>query len=71
LFDSDKESGNRIQKKDIYIDGDKLDYEKKYSVAMKYFISLGKDGYDVFTDCPYLIDEEQGKKKKKKKKNRI
>ena len=27
---------------------------------MKYFISLGKDGYETFEKCPYLIEEEQG-----------
>lgn len=37
-----------------------MDYSRKYSCAMKYFLSLGKDGYDVFTKCKYIIDEENG-----------
>lgn len=35
---------HRILKEDILVMGEPIDYERTYSCAMKYFLSLGKDG---------------------------
>ena len=34
-------------------------------MATKYFTAIGKDGYRMFEDCPWLIDDENGKGHKK------
>jgi len=55
-FDSQKPEYNRINKEDIFIKGEPLDYSKTYLMSTKYFISTGKDGYVDFKDCEYVVD---------------
>ena len=33
---------------------------RKYRVGTKPYVSDGKDGYDVFRQCPVLVPEEGG-----------
>ncbi|EGR28575.1 ser thr protein phosphatase family protein, putative [Ichthyophthirius multifiliis] len=57
-FDPRKEPMQRIV--DVWVGNEKIDFVKKYSVALKYFISLGKDGYDILRECKYIVDETNG-----------
>ncbi|KRX08718.1 5'-Nucleotidase, C-terminal [Pseudocohnilembus persalinus] len=59
-FDADLPKGQRIKKQDIYINGEVIDYDRNYKTVVKYFLSLGKDGYDMLENCKYIIDEENG-----------
>jgi 5'-nucleotidase len=59
-FDPSKAPGSRIQKDDIEVDGEPIDYERDYKVSVKHFLALGKDGFDFFKDCEVLVDEENG-----------
>ena len=40
------------------VEGEPLVEDREYSVAMKFFVSQGKDGYDVLADCPYMVREK-------------
>ena len=60
VFDSEKEPFHRILKEDIIVNKDPLDYEKKYRMATKYYVGIGKDDYTMLIDCPYLINEVEG-----------
>lgn len=60
IFDSGKPPLSWINKEDITIKGEPLDYEKYYKISTKFFISQGKDGYTAFKDCEYLVDEHTG-----------
>ena len=42
---------------DIMVEGEPLVEDREYSVAMKFFVSQGKDGYDVLADWTYIIDD--------------
>ncbi len=35
-------------------------HHKKYRLALKSFLREGKDGYDMFKECPVLLDDENG-----------
>lgn len=50
-FDPEKPAGDRILM-DTFVmeDGTPFDLDKSYSVAAKYFLTSGKDGYDDFLD---------------------
>lgn len=45
-FDSSKEKGNRVF--DVKVNGNNIDLNKEYSVAINDFLSQGGDGYDMF-----------------------
>lgn len=48
-FDPELPPGSRIKMSDIHtLNGDKLDPDREYTVAMKMFLAEGKDGYDCF-----------------------
>lgn len=56
-FDGDAEPGNRVQK--VWVNGKKLDPNKKYTVATNDFMKAGGDGYSMFTDAP-IVSEAGG-----------
>ncbi|EGR28866.1 ser thr protein phosphatase family protein, putative [Ichthyophthirius multifiliis] len=49
-FDPKKQPFQRINSNDIWVGNQLLDLNKQYKVALKWFISQGKDGYDMFQD---------------------
>jgi 5'-nucleotidase len=51
---------SRILPGSALVGGIALDLKRKYSVATKTYISEGKDGYEVFSQCPVLVPEEGG-----------
>lgn len=59
-FDPNKPPHHRIDKTDIKIKGEPLDYNKEYIVSVKNFIARGKDGYTPFKGCEALVDPDQG-----------
>lgn len=59
-FDPAKEPGSRIVPGSVILDsGEPIDLKTKYTLALKYFLMAGKDGYDCFTDpsIEQLIDD--------------
>ena len=59
-FDSAKPPYQWINKEDIFIKGEPIDYSRTYLMSTKYFISTGKDGYVDFKDCEYVVDQHNG-----------
>ncbi|KAL4509211.1 hypothetical protein ABPG72_018142 [Tetrahymena utriculariae] len=59
-FDGRKPPGERVLKDEVYIGENPIDLNKKYSAATKQFVSLGKDGYDMFQGRPYILAFENG-----------
>lgn len=45
---------------EIKIQGEPIDDEREYKVAMKNYISGGGDGFTMFKDCKYLVDPTHG-----------
>ena len=45
---------------EVFIQGKPLDLNHHYSVAMKFYISNGGDGFSMWKDCPYIIDVTRG-----------
>ena len=58
VYDSKLPPFSRIKKEDIYVRGEKLDYDRNYTVTTRHFISKGKDGYEEFLNCKCLVDDE-------------
>ena len=59
-FDAKQPAGNRIVRNSVYVKDELLNPESNYSLATKWFVSLGKDGYDMFVGKRYLLDYENG-----------
>ncbi|KAG2448379.1 hypothetical protein HYH02_006961 [Chlamydomonas schloesseri] len=64
-FDPSKPPGSRVVPGSVYIwefesEPVPMDLDHKYKVAVKEYLAKGKDGYDVFTECKMLVDEEAG-----------
>uniref|UniRef100_A0A7S2S175 5'-nucleotidase n=1 Tax=Mucochytrium quahogii TaxID=96639 RepID=A0A7S2S175_9STRA len=57
-FDPRKTPGSRVLHDSITIGGEPLDGSRSYSVVTKAYLAKGKDGYDVFSRCKVLVDEE-------------
>ena len=51
---------SRILPGNALIGGTALELEAKYRLATKTYMSEGKDGYEVFSQCPVLVPEEEG-----------
>ena len=56
-FDPKKETMNRIKMETIKVKDEALDFKKKYKIAVNYWITEGKDGYEAFKNSKKLIDE--------------
>ena len=48
-FDQAQPAGSRVHRV-MFMNGEPFDFSRSYNVAMKYFISLGRDGYTCFQD---------------------
>ncbi|XP_036382207.1 snake venom 5'-nucleotidase-like [Megalops cyprinoides] len=57
-FDPSAEPGHRVVEETIKIQGQRLEKDKKYLVAMKEYLTKGKDGYVMFADCHRTFDIE-------------
>eukprot|EP00908_Phaeocystis_cordata_P013571 Transcript_24638.p1 GENE.Transcript_24638~~Transcript_24638.p1 ORF type:complete len:601 (+),score=299.50 Transcript_24638:121-1923(+) len=57
-FDSDAAPGARVVHGSVLVGEAPLEAAATYRVITKAYLALGKDGYDVFKECPVLIDEE-------------
>ncbi|XP_030620769.1 5'-nucleotidase-like [Chanos chanos] len=57
-FDPKAQPGCRIVPETIRIQGQTLDMDKKYLVAMKEYLAKGKDGYTMFSNCKRVFDIE-------------
>lgn len=50
-FDPSREVGDRVLVESMVTEvGDPIQMDAKYSLAVKYYISTGKDGYSAFLD---------------------
>ncbi|KAL4234758.1 hypothetical protein ACF0H5_006400 [Mactra antiquata] len=59
VFDPSKPSGHRIEAGLVQIQDEYVVMDKKYRLCTKEYIASGKDGYDVFKDCPVVVCSEQ------------
>ncbi|CAH1780293.1 unnamed protein product [Owenia fusiformis] len=59
-FDPNLPEGERVDRDHIRIQGEPLETERLYRLCTKHYLSLGKDGYTMFKDCPVLINDEEG-----------
>ena len=48
-FDPAQKAGNRVHSV-IDMKGNPFDFKREYNIAMKYFISCGRDGYTCLND---------------------
>lgn len=53
-----KEKYKRIDPEKIFINGEKINMERTYSVSLREYIHEGYDGYDVLIECPYITDHD-------------
>lgn len=58
-FDPSKPKGHRVDPNLVRVQGKDLNPEKKYKLCTKEYLSEGKDGYDVFKNCPVKETAEQ------------
>ncbi|XP_013407465.1 uncharacterized protein LOC106171590 [Lingula anatina] len=57
-FDPRKPAGQRVDWTLVKVQEEPLELDKDYRVCVKVYLSQGKDGFDVFKDCPMLADDE-------------
>ena len=57
-YDPAAEPGQRV--KEVYVNGQPLDPNKTYVVAVNDYMGRGGDGYGMFKDAPRVIDERSG-----------
>ncbi|XP_029510403.2 trifunctional nucleotide phosphoesterase protein YfkN-like [Oncorhynchus nerka] len=57
-FNPNGKPGHRVIAKTVKVQGKSLDRDRKYAVAMKEFLTKGKDGYTMFRSCPHRHDIE-------------
>ncbi|KAM6964867.1 5'-nucleotidase [Aplochiton taeniatus] len=57
-FDPDQRLGQRIAIDTVKVEGKSLDLKRKYLVAMKEYLTKGKDRYTMFAKCPMQFDFE-------------
>ncbi|XP_061189980.1 mannosylglucosyl-3-phosphoglycerate phosphatase-like [Saccostrea echinata] len=58
-FNPSKPKGQRVDPELVKVQGQFIDLKKKYKLCTKEYLSEGKDGYDVFKNCPVLVTSEQ------------
>ncbi|XP_063691937.1 mannosylglucosyl-3-phosphoglycerate phosphatase-like isoform X2 [Bolinopsis microptera] len=59
-FEPKREPGSRILQDSVYVLAEPLDLQRIYKVAVKEYISRGKDGYTVFLECPRIGGDDDG-----------
>jgi len=57
-FDASLPPGGRVKVESIQVGGAAVGEDSKYSVVIKAYLALGKDGYIMFPDCKMLVDSE-------------
>ncbi|KAJ8414026.1 hypothetical protein AAFF_G00066240 [Aldrovandia affinis] len=57
-FDPQGNPGCRVVEETIKVQGQNLDKDRKYLVAMKEYLAKGKDGYTMFSNCHQMFDIE-------------
>ncbi|XP_076110870.1 mannosylglucosyl-3-phosphoglycerate phosphatase-like isoform X1 [Mytilus galloprovincialis] len=58
-FDPTKPPGERVDPELVQIQDQYIHMNKKYLLCTKEYIADGKDGYEVFKNCPVAIDSEK------------
>ncbi|BFZ13573.1 hypothetical protein BsWGS_16611 [Bradybaena similaris] len=58
-FDPTHPPGKRVGHALVKVQDEYIDPFKDYQLATKEYLALGKDGYDVFKQCPVLITAEE------------
>lgn len=58
-FDPSKPPGERVDPELVQVQEQYLKLNKTYRVCTKEFIAEGKDGYDIFKECPVIVDSEK------------
>ncbi len=58
-FDAALEPGSRIVADSLMVGGEPMTEGRLVKVVTKAYLAKGKDGYDVFTECKVLVDEEE------------
>ncbi|XP_029639791.1 5'-nucleotidase isoform X1 [Octopus sinensis] len=59
-FDPSKPQGHRVESELIKVQGEYLELEKTYLLCTKAYLAHGKDGYDMFKDCEFMVNEDEG-----------
>ncbi|XP_048458433.1 trifunctional nucleotide phosphoesterase protein YfkN-like isoform X3 [Rhincodon typus] len=57
-FDPSAEPGHRIVADSVKVQGQYLDRNRTYLLAIKEYLAKGKDGYVMFRNCQWLVDTE-------------
>ncbi|KAJ7993618.1 hypothetical protein DPEC_G00256500 [Dallia pectoralis] len=57
-FDPNRPPGCRVIAETVKVQGKSLETDTKYLVAMKEYLTKGKDGYTMFSGCPQKQDVE-------------
>ncbi|XP_038646944.1 mannosylglucosyl-3-phosphoglycerate phosphatase-like isoform X5 [Scyliorhinus canicula] len=57
-FDPSAEPGHRIVVDSVKVQGQYLDRNRTYLLAIKEYLAKGKDGYVMFRNCQWLVDTE-------------
>ena len=50
-----EKSGERIAKSDIQINGEPIDYNKIYTMATKFWVASGMDGFPKIPESDYIV----------------
>ncbi|CAG5129813.1 unnamed protein product [Candidula unifasciata] len=58
-FDPTKPPGKRVGHELVKVQDEYIDPDKEYLLATKEYLAQGKDGYDVFKNCPIVVASEQ------------
>jgi hypothetical protein len=57
-FDPRNPAGSRVIAGTVFVDSKPIDLQREYRTAVKAYLALGKDGYDVFKEGRLIADEE-------------
>ena len=57
-FDASQPAGSRVVRDSVQVGGKPLGEKPSYTVCVKAYLALGKDGYDVFKECKVVLDSE-------------
>ncbi len=57
-MDPSKEKYKRVDQDRIFINREKINMERTYSVSLREYILEGYDGYDILIGSPYITDHD-------------
>jgi len=58
VYDPNATPGKRVA--EVYVHGELIDLEKSYTVATRYYMSIGRDGFTALTKGEVLMPDENG-----------